>query len=50
MSSDPLTQEEREELQELLDEHIEFQLAIDAEQERIDEERAIENAGYGGVW
>ncbi len=45
-----LTQEEREELQELLEEHIEFQFAMDAEQESIDAERAIERAYYGGGW
>jgi len=42
--------EEREELQELLDEHIEFQLAMDAEQQALDDERAIEQVERGGVW
>ena len=47
--SEPLTWEEREELMELLDEHLEFQLAMEAEQQRLDEERAIEDEYYGGV-
>jgi len=48
--SEPLTPAEREELMELLDEEIEFQLALDAEHEAANQEREVEDAYYQGLW